>query len=401
MRRRRNPGLVLSIVSVVAVMGAACADATGPAADRAARVPARIMVGDGDAQSATAGSNVPVAPAILVTDDRGEGVPGVAVRFTVVEGGGTVLHAAATTDARGIASTGWTLGPAPGANTLEASADGLADVIRFTATGTSPFHIVVRWVGAATGRQRDAVDAAIERWRSVIVQDLPDIFVQAPAADCFDGQPALAEMVDDLLLFIEFANIDGAGKVLGQAGPCYVRGASDLPVLGYLQLDAEDLAVMETAGTLDDVVLHEIGHVLGFGTIWRDRGLLAGAGGSDPSFTGASALSAYVALGVAAAAVPVENTGTSGTRDAHWRESVFGAELMTGYISGIGNPMSAMTIASLQDLGYGAAAAAAAPYALGLPGASLGTGIDLGEGEILRRPTHRIGPIGPRRRIPE
>lgn len=227
------------------------------------------------------------------------------------------------------------------------------------------------------------------------------IFVQAPAAECFDEQPALAELVDDLLLFIEFATLDGAGKVLGQAGPCYVRGGSDLPIVGYLQLDAADLAVMETAGTLDDVVLHEIGHVLGFGTIWRDRGLLAGAGGSDPSFTGAAALAAYVALGATAAAVPVENTGTSGTRDAHWREAVFGAELMTGYISGIDNPMSAMTIASLEDLGYGAAASAAAPYALGQRASTLGIGIDLGEREILRRPTHRIDGIGPRRRITE
>jgi hypothetical protein len=305
-----------------------------------------------------------------------------------------------TTDTRGLASAGrWTLGPAPGANTLEATADGLADVIRFSATGTSPFHILVRWVGPATAPQLDAVDAAIQRWRAVIVQDLPDIPVQAPAAECFDDQPALDELVDDLLLFVEFSSIDGAGKVLGQAGPCYVRGASDLPIVGYLQLDAADLAVMETAGTLDDVVLHEIGHVLGFGTIWRDRGLLAGAGGADPTFTGASALSAYVGLGATAMAVPVENTGSTGTRDAHWRETVFGAELMTGYITGVDNPMSGMTIASLQDLGYGAAVSAAAPYALGQSASTLGAGLDLGEREILRRPTHRIDPIGPRRRI--
>jgi hypothetical protein len=29
--------------------------------------------------------------------------------------------------------------------------------------------------------------------------------------------------------------------------------------------------------------------------------------------------------------VPVENSGGSGTRDAHWRESEFGNEVMTGY----------------------------------------------------------------------
>ena len=58
-----------------------------------------------------------------------------------------------------------------------------------------------------------------------------------------------------------------------------------------------------------------------------------------------------------------------------------------------------MTIASLQDLGYGAAVSAAAPYALGQSASTLGATLDLGEREILRRPTHRIDPIGPRRRI--
>jgi hypothetical protein len=51
--------------------------------------------------------------------------------------------------------------------------------------------------------------------------------------------------------------------------------------------------------------------------------------------------------------VPVENTGGAGTRDGHWRESVFGSELMTGfYDSGVANPLSAVSAASLRDLGY-------------------------------------------------
>ena len=54
-----------------------------------------------------------------------------------------------------------------------------------------------------------------------------------------------------------------------------------------------------------------------------------------------------------ATSVPVENTGGSGTADAHWRESVFGNELMTGWLnSGITNPLSRITVASMADLGY-------------------------------------------------
>src|SRR5262249_40984226 len=56
--------------------------------------------------------------------------------------------------------------------------------------------------------------------------------------------------------------------------------------------------------------------------------------------------------GTSPAAVPVENTGGAGTRDSHWRESVFVNELMTGFVGNAGNPLSRLTAASLQDVGY-------------------------------------------------
>ena len=36
----------------------------------------------------------------------------------------------------------------------------------------------------------------------------------------------------------------------------------------------------------------------------------------------------------------------------HWRETVFDSELMTGFINRGGNPLSLVTVASLEDLGY-------------------------------------------------
>ena len=54
------------------------------------------------------------------------------------------------------------------------------------------------------------------------------------------------------------------------------------------------------------------------------------------------------------AKVPVENEqGGEGTRDTHWRESVFDVELMTGFLnSGAPNPLSRLSVASMWDLGY-------------------------------------------------
>lgn len=90
----------------------------------------------GDAQNATAGSAVAVAPSVTVRDANGNPVSGVSVIFSVGTGGGTVTGGTQTTNASGAATVGtWTLGPSAGANTLIASAGSLTPVT-FTATGT-------------------------------------------------------------------------------------------------------------------------------------------------------------------------------------------------------------------------------------------------------------------------
>jgi hypothetical protein len=228
----------------------------------------------------------------------------------------------------------------------------------------SPFTIEVRFLGGLTDAQRQAFAAAADRWSRIIVGDLPSAEV--------DG-----EEIDDVRIDAQGGSIDGQQGVLGQAGPTTLRPATAgaaalLPITGSMRFDAADLAEMERAGTLHDVITHEMGHVLGFGTIWRQKNLIAGTATGNPTFTGAGAVRAYAALrGAAGRAepVPVENTGGPGTRDGHWRESVFGNELMTGYVGVAGNPLSQLSVASMGDLGYQVDLAAAEPYALPAPGA--------------------------------
>lgn len=227
----------------------------------------------------------------------------------------------------------------------------------------TPFAVTVRFVGGLNDRQQAAFSAAADRWSRIVVGDLPPVEV--------DG-----EIVDDVLILAEGAAIDGARQVLGRAGPTFLRPAAAgatalLPATGQMAFDTADLDRMEADGTLDDVIAHEMGHVLGIGTIWDRKGLLAGAGTGDPTFTGPGAVAEYGALGgPPGAAVPVENTGGEGTRDGHWRESTFGNELMSGFIAAPGNPLSRMTAAGLGDLGYRVDLAAAEPYALPAPPAA-------------------------------
>lgn len=227
----------------------------------------------------------------------------------------------------------------------------------------TPFAITVRFTGGLNERQQAAFAAAADRWSRMIVGDLPPVEV--------DG-----ETVDDVLILAEGAAIDGENRVLGQAGPTFLRppaagAAALLPAKGQMTFDTADLARMESDGTLDDVITHEMGHVLGIGTIWAQKRVLAGAGGDDPRFTGPGAVAEYGVLGGApGAAVPVENTGGQGTRDGHWRETTFADELMSGFIAAPDNPLSRMTVASLADLGYQVSLEAAEPYALPTPPAA-------------------------------
>jgi hypothetical protein len=218
---------------------------------------------------------------------------------------------------------------------------------------TAEFVIDVRFGGGLTPPQQDAFGVAAQRWSEVVVGDVPDIA---------DG----SETIDDVVIDADGVPIDGPGQVLGRAGPTILRPGSFLPARGIMSFDTADLARMEEDGSLARVIMHEMAHVLGLGTIWDRLGLLQGAGGDDPTFTGAAAMREYAALRGAAEPlpVPVANTGGAGTRDAHWRETVFGNELMTGLLDTGANPISRVTVASLEDLGYQVDLAAADAYAL-------------------------------------
>ena len=113
------------------VVGQNVLNATAPGATQAAVFIARGLVGPagvvekllGDGQTVTAGLPVPVVPTVRVTDQFGNVVTDFQITFTAATGGGSVGAATATTDANGEADVGsWTLGGAPGPNTLTVTA---------------------------------------------------------------------------------------------------------------------------------------------------------------------------------------------------------------------------------------------------------------------------------------
>jgi hypothetical protein len=140
-----------------------------------------------------------------------------------------------------------------------------------------------------------------------------------------------------------------------------VRAGSLLIIRGVMRFDTADVAGILAQGLFDEVVMHEMGHVLGFTpALWSPKGLIVDpslSGGTDPRFIGAQAIAAFDRSGGASysagAKVPLENTGGAGTADAHWRQTVFATELMTGTLdNGVPNPLSVITTAAMGDLGY-------------------------------------------------
>lgn len=237
--------------------------------------------------------------------------------------------------------------------------------------GSESFDIALRPLAPVDPPVQAAFDAAAARWSAAIVRGIPDQVVTVDPGQCLADEPGATLSVDDLVITVEIVPIDGSGGVLGQAGPCVISATDNLTRAGIMQFDSADVADMIAAGTFDAVVLHEMGHVLGIGTLWDwNRSLLSGAGGSDPRFVGGRGNAEFSALGGASTSVLVENGGGPGTEDAHWREATFGNELMTGWISPVSNPLSAMTISSLGDLGYSVDRSVADSYSLpGLPAA--------------------------------
>ena len=158
------------------------------------------------------------------------------------------------------------------------------------------------------------------------------------------------ETIDDVVIDASGAAIDGPRGILGQAGPTQLRPGSFLPAAGVMHFDTADLAMMEADGSLVSVITHEMAHVLGFGANWDELGLRQGAGTTNPTFTGAAAMREFATLsgGAATRAVPLANVGGPGTRDSHWREAVFGNELMTGFLNNGRNPLSRLTIAAFR-----------------------------------------------------
>lgn len=272
---------------------------------------------------------------------------------------------------------------------LRFNVDGVQKSINlaFTLGTTTPptpsggYSIQLEFSGSDFTPSRQTVfQTAASIWAEAITGDLPDVKIGNTASDdiaipanlCGFEHPAFTGVIDDLLIFAQVVFIDGPGNTLAQAGPLSVDGgplASRLPFVGCMQFDSADIAVLEADGTLQNTIVHEMGHVLGIGTLWSplSTGICAEpAAAGSPTFTGAAAVTEWTTLkgGTPSGNVPIEDAGGPGTQCGHWDEETFFTELMTGFLNTSADALSRLTIGSLKDLGYTVDLSKAEPYSL-------------------------------------
>ncbi|WP_297335203.1 hypothetical protein [Algoriphagus sp.] len=230
------------------------------------------------------------------------------------------------------------------------------------------FDIELRFINEPTARQREVFESAVERWEKIIVRDEPDF--TGLAIPNFDGSSFLVsedEILDDIIIEVVLEPIDGPGSVLGSAGPRFIRLPEATTITGLMRFDTADLETLEAANQFENVILHEMGHVLGVGTLWERKSLLvidSFEQAVDPDYLGERG-NHFWKTKKGEGLLPIEGAffrpdGTPfvrpGTSYGHWDEETLFNELMTGFLNGgVANPLSRITSGSMEDLGYGVA----------------------------------------------
>ena len=218
------------------------------------------------------------------------------------------------------------------------------------------FQIDLTFGAGVTPAVMTAARAAATRWQQIISSDVP-------------GNTTGGVFVDDITITVQMgllgytAGTDGSGGVLANASPTAWRaGANGLPWKAKTGIDPADANSRQLTG----ILTHEFGHALGF---LNRNGFGRYVFGN--SFTGPNALREYRIFSPMATGVPLETTGGAGTAGNHWLEAVFGNELMTGFLNSGLNPISRITVAAFQDMGYAVNYSAADSFRM--PGAAVAT----------------------------
>ncbi|THF88586.1 hypothetical protein E7T09_05165 [Deinococcus sp. KSM4-11] len=235
----------------------------------------------------------------------------------------------------------------------------------------TPFQIEVRMLGRPlTSSQRKTVDEAMTRVSSLITSSFVPVQVDEDARACDRALPAVHELARHLIIYV---NVTRLGRDLyADSTPCDLHDGTYLPIYALIDLNSTGLNDLSHADLLDTMI-HETLHALGVGTLWTSDTRVSISGDQDDTrfirkvgrtyyYTAPRGLAAYRALGgQATPGIPLDPDA------GHWAGNAVCSEILSGTAgdyTGRVNPISVLTLAALQDLGYGVNLAAASAFRL-------------------------------------
>ena len=275
MHNRSLPSGLSRAILAALVVSAACSESTPPGE---IGPPAQLVVVQGNNQSVPAVQNTQTIR-VAIRDAAGNAVgAGHVVTFSVTSGGGSITGPSntATSEADGtVTAPAWRVGPSNVPQTMHAALGSIETDINVTIA--TQYNIVVRYFGDPVSQANRAIfEGAAARLEAIITGDIVDatanLDLTNPNTGCGEpGLPTVNETVDDIIIYAAITSIDGQGSILGQATPCVGRRHPDangvtMVAYGYMKFDAVDFPSISNP---QEVILHEMLHILGSGTIWE------------------------------------------------------------------------------------------------------------------------------------
>lgn len=198
-----------------------------------------------------------------------------------------------------------------------------------------------------------AIDEAAETWENAISHssfgEPHTLTIDIEGTDLGEGEDAFIAQAN---FYPEQLEIDANNNVLPTGGYSKVNNNSELS--SVFSSDPE---------YLNNVMTHEFAHVMGFGSLWEFNGLIDPITGVYDADTSAGRIY-NKDNGTTGVDIPLTTDVGSGSDLNHWQEETFDNELMTHQAEspGISSPLSELTLASLEDIGWNVNYSIAEPY---------------------------------------
>ena len=273
-------------------------------------------------------------------------------------------------------------------DSLTAIGDSLA-ALSLDSLSSEGFSFELVFIGEFSVEEQASINQVTDRWEEIVVGDIPNTTLLEPFELIINGPPyrftyPLLE-IDDHVVFIKWHDSNKSTNSMDYE--ILKLSTEGFPVISSFSINSDSYEYLVEQELFFQFALHTIGHNLGFVSsqiedevdnlpIW-DRTY---EWERDYIYKGPNSINAFFKLLTDSKlfnsvpeldGVPIDRgpRGRTHSYIGHWRGKVFKDELMSGaYEPGYRSPVSKLTIALMEDLGYEVNYESADEYELDLSG---------------------------------